>query len=126
MFKRVESKQLSQKINHDMTANVRSFHINDPVIVKNFSNTGKKWLQGHIIKAVGPLSYVIKLNDGHIFQRHVDHLQKCTSPNNKADFVNDSAQDFSDVAFPDTEQRLVDQQHRYPQQDRCPPNWYRP
>jgi len=115
MLKRVESKQLSQKINHNTTANVRSFHINDPVIVKNFSNTGKKWLQGHIIKAVGPLSYVIKLNDGRIFRCHVDHLRKCTSPSNKADFVNDSAQDFSDVAFPDTERTLVDWQHRNPQ-----------
>ena len=126
MLKRVESKQLSQKINHDTTANVRSFCINDPVIVKNFSNTGKKWLQGHIIKAVGPLSYVIKLNDGRIFRRHVDHLRKCTSPSNNADFVNDSVQDFSDVAFPDTEQTLVDQQHRYPQRDRRPPDRYRP
>ena len=131
ILQRVESKQLSQKINHDTTAKVRSFLINDPVLVKNFNNTGKKWLQGHIIKVVGPLSYVIKLTDGRIFRHHVDHLRKSTSPNNKSDITNDPVQDFSDVVFPDTDndlenERVVNQQHRYPQRDRRPPDWYRP
>ena len=64
----------SQKLNHDNTANVRSFRIDAPVLVKNFNSTGKKWLRGHIIKS---LSYLIKLSDGRIFRRHVDHLRKC-------------------------------------------------
>ena len=87
---RVESNQLSQKIYHDTTAKVRPFFINDPVLVMNFSKSGAKWLQGHVIKVVGPLSYVIKLKDGHIFRRHVDHLCKCTFTEEQPAIANES------------------------------------
>ena len=30
---------------------------------------------GVIIKQLGPLSYFIKLDDGHLWKRHVDHLK---------------------------------------------------
>ena len=41
----VENKQLPQKINHGTTANVRFFTIMiQYYIVKNFNNTGQKWL----------------------------------------------------------------------------------
>ena len=72
--RRVENKQLAQKINHDTSTSTRTFVTNDPVLIKNFNNTGPKWLQGHIIQPVGPLSYLVKLTDGRIFRRHVDHL----------------------------------------------------
>ena len=45
----------------------RTFVANDPVLIKNFNNTRPKWLQGHIIKPVLPLSYLVKLIDGCIF-----------------------------------------------------------
>ena len=123
ILQRVENKQLSQKINHDTTADVRSFYNDDPVLVKNFTNTGKKWLQGHIIKSVGPLSYLIKLNDGRIFRRHVDHLRKCfISPDENSD-VSDSIPDFSDVSFPDNTDSNM---RRYPERVRRPPDRYRP
>ena len=70
--RRVENKQLAQKINHDTSTSTRTFVTNDPVLIKNFNNTGPKWLQGHIIQPVGPLSYLVKLTDGRIFRRHVD------------------------------------------------------
>ena len=123
---RVESKQLSQKLNHDTTANVRSFQIDDPVLVKNFNSTGKKWLRGHIIKSVGPLSYLIKLNDGRIFRRHVDHLRKCFISQDQNPVVSDSIPDFSDVSFPDQVTQNDTDQRRYPQRDRHPPDRYRP
>ena len=99
----VERNQLSQKIYHDTTAKVRPFVMNYPVLVKNFSISGAKWLQSHVIKAVGPLSYVIKLKDGHIFCRHVDHLRKCTFTEEQLTIANESAHDFSDVVFPNAE-----------------------
>ena len=76
-----------------------------------------KWLQGHILKSVGPLSYLIKLNDGRIFRRHVDHLQECFIQQTPDYAITDSIPVFSDVSFPD---------HRYPQRDRRPPDRYRP
>ena len=124
---RVESKQFSQKLNHDNTANVRSFRIDAPVLVKNFNSTGKKWLCGHIIKSVGPLSYLIKLSDGRIFRHHVDHLRKCFISQDQNSVASDSIPDFSDVSFPDqATQNDTDDQRRYPQRDRHPPDRYRP
>ena len=125
ILQRVESKQLSQKINHDTTANVRSFLSDDPVLVKNFNNTGQKWLQGHIIKPVGPLSYLIKLKDGHIFLRHIDQLQKCSIPQDQNSVISDLIPDFSDVSFSDQVTPDSDQ-CQYPQRDRHPPERYRP
>ena len=36
------------------------------------------WIPGTIIKARGPLSYMIELETGQIVRRHVDHLQSRT------------------------------------------------
>ena len=60
------SMQLSKKFSNSKFLN--HFH--------NLNNSGQKWLHGHILKPVRPLSYTVKLNDGHIFQRHINHLQK--------------------------------------------------
>ena len=45
--RRVENKQLAQKNNHDTSTSTRTFVVNDPVLIKNFNNTGQKWLQSH-------------------------------------------------------------------------------
>ena len=41
--------------------------------MKNFP-TGDNWLQGTIVKVSGPLSFQVKLQDGRIVRRHVDHI----------------------------------------------------
>ena len=95
---------------------------------ENFNNTGQKWLQGHIIKPVGPLSYLIKLKDSRIFRRHVDHLRKCFISQDQTLLLSDSIPDFSDVNFPDqvTRDDPDSDQRRYPQRDRRLPERYRP
>lgn len=60
------SMQLSEKFSNSKFLN--HFH--------KLNNSGQKQLHGHILKPVRPLSYAVKLNDGHIFQRHINHLQK--------------------------------------------------
>ena len=92
------------------------------------SSTGKKWLQGHIVKSVGPLSYLIKLNDGRIFRRHIDHLRKSFIPTMPNSVPSDLIPDFSDVNFPDqlTQNNTDSNLRRYPQRDRRPPDRYRP
>ena len=85
-------------MNHDGTADIRLLQTDDPVLVKNFNNTGKNGFKvTYIIKSIGPLSYLIKLNDGCIFHHDINHLQKSyilTMPN----FCSPN---FSDVNFPD-------------------------
>ena len=58
--------------------------------MKNFP-TGDNWLQGTIVKVSGPLSFQVKLQDGRIVWRHVDHIIQCSpqmpdEPNN--DWIN--------------------------------------
>ena len=43
------------------------------MLAKNFSS-GSKWLTGVIEAVLGPLSYLIKLDDGRTIKRHIDHL----------------------------------------------------
>ena len=58
---------------------VRQFSENDNVFVRNFS--GKpSWVPGTILKVTGPLSYVIKLQDGKTVRRHVDHVRSREIP----------------------------------------------
>ena len=110
-------------MNHDASTSTRTFLANDPVLIKNFNNTGPKWLQGHIIQPVGPLSYLVKLADGRIFRRHVDHLQKSSiSSNTIPDMV---PEDYSDVVFSDQVTQNDTTTRRYPVRNRRPPERYR-
>ena len=122
--RRVENKQLAQKINHDTSTSTRTFVTNDPILIKNFNNTGPKWLQSHIVQPVGPLSYLVKLTDGRIFRRHVDHLQKSSITSNTIPGA--VPEDYFDVVFPDQVTQNNNDTHRYPIRDRQPPERYRP
>jgi RNase H-like domain found in reverse transcriptase/Reverse transcriptase (RNA-dependent DNA polymerase)/Integrase zinc binding domain/Integrase core domain len=51
----------------------RQFHPNEPVWVQTFSKSQPKWSMGTVIKAVGPVSYQVRVND-RIMKRHVDHI----------------------------------------------------
>ena len=74
--RRVELKQQQQKTGHDLHAKGRSFNIGDFVFVRNLppSNT-PTWLPGKIVRAHGPLSYLIELEDSRQIRRHVDHIR---------------------------------------------------
>jgi len=119
--------------NHDMTSNTRQFSPNDLVLVKNLNTTGQKWIPGCIIEQAGPLSYIVKLEDGKTFRCHVDHLVNhfvCASPSINHKTLPDLAQDYSDFTFTSSESTTETvsewQQHRYPVWDRHPPDRYRP
>ena len=51
---------------------------------------GARWLPGILKEANGPVSFTVELEDGHIVQRHSDHLCSCT------DISREEEQDFSD------------------------------
>ena len=70
---KMQHKQQSQKHYHDKRSQQRIFEVGDRVNVKNFP-TGDNWLQGTIVKVSGPLSFQVKLQDGRIVRRHVDHI----------------------------------------------------
>lgn len=41
--------------------------------VRNFA-TGDNWLPGSIVESLGPLSFRVKLVDGRLVRRHIDHI----------------------------------------------------
>ena len=72
---RVTNKQQSQKNNHDSHATKRHLTNGDTVFVHDFS-TGKNWLPGTVTQSKGPLPFLIKLVDGRVIRRHIDHIQE--------------------------------------------------
>ena len=69
----VLDQQAHQKSNHDKNCKERQFTEGELVLAKNFSS-GPKWFTGVIEAVLRPLSYLIKLEDGRIIKRHIDHL----------------------------------------------------
>ena len=67
-----------QKLNHDKSTKPRAFNLNDPVFVRNHQGN-PVWIEGIVAEITGPLSYKIKLNDGSVIRRHVDHIRICHS-----------------------------------------------
>ena len=60
----------------------RTLYMGDPVRIVNFSKSAKnqdKWLAGVVIDKLGPLTYLITLDDGRIFRRHIDHIRLSTN-----------------------------------------------
>ena len=50
------------------------FSSGDTVLVRNFP-VKQGWLCGTVLKAVGPVSFLISFNNGKIVKRHQDHLR---------------------------------------------------
>ena len=77
---KVESKQATQKCNHDNHTNLRIFKIGDTVFVRNFTNR-PTWISGNTKEKRGQLSYDAPLSDGRIVKKHVDQIRnrsECT------------------------------------------------
>ena len=52
----------------------------DPVRIITFSkHTKDKWLAGMVTDKHGPCTYLITLDDGRIFKRHLDHIRLRTN-----------------------------------------------
>ena len=84
----VQNQQIQQQLNHDVHSKGRKFQISDIVFVENFGH-GSKWLAGIIEEIRGPLTYMVKLSDGRLVKRHVDHIrnQTSTEPSNLQDVI---------------------------------------
>ena len=70
----VVRRQVTQKENHDGKRELRTFEIDGEVYAQNFA-LGSKWVPGTICAIDGPVSYVVRLEDGRIWRRHIDQLR---------------------------------------------------
>ena len=73
---RVSNKQAVQVENYSKRPREVSLATKSPVMVKNYSQYGAKWIPGEICRQTGPLSYQCRLNDGRIVKRHQDQLHE--------------------------------------------------
>ena len=71
---RVECKQLSQKSSHDGSAKERSFKPQDKVYVRE-AGVNSPWIPGMIESKQGFVHYEVRLEDGRLVKRHIDHVQ---------------------------------------------------
>ena len=75
---RVHANQFRQKMAHDQRTRNRSFELGDTVFIKNFAD-GPTWLPGVVTALHGLLTYDVKLGDGRVVRRHIDHVQSRAS-----------------------------------------------
>ncbi len=73
----VEKKQQQQKEVHDTNSRQRTFIEGEEVYVRKFNNSGQdSWREAVVEKITGPVSVQVKLSDGRIWRRHVDHVRR--------------------------------------------------
>ncbi|XP_058827953.1 uncharacterized protein K02A2.6-like [Topomyia yanbarensis] len=60
--------------NRERNIAVRDFGVDDRVSARDFLSSSK-WQFGTVMERVGKLHYIVKLDDGRIWKRHVDQLQ---------------------------------------------------
>ena len=95
--------QERQKTNHDHHAKERSLVEGDAVFVKNFG-AGPAWLAGSIVDTLGSLSLQVKLTDGRVVRRHIDHVRVRFTPLH--DEVLEEEDDYFSQADPEEQQPL--------------------
>ena len=74
LHKRVLMKQGYEMQRHNVHAKDRVFYAGDPVWAVNFQGS-PKWMPGVLEQQLGPVSYVVRLQDGRLWRRHQDHLK---------------------------------------------------
>lgn len=74
---KVRAEQCKQKEQHDTRAKDSKFEVDDPVFLRDVVKG--IWLPGVITGRTGPVSYIVKLEDGRTLKHHQDHLRICTS-----------------------------------------------
>ena len=65
--------QTKQKQSHDQHSKLRNFKPDDTVWIRDFHGTDK-WRSGIVIECLGPVSYMVEVQDGSVHKRHVDHI----------------------------------------------------
>lgn len=71
---KVTFKQAAQKLQHDRRAKARDLQIGQQVMARNF-RPGPSYVPGEVVAKCGPLSCSVRVGDGMVWRRHVDHLK---------------------------------------------------
>ena len=72
---KVMDSQAKQKATHDVHAKFREFYPGDRVLAKDLRKEDT-WWPGSVAEGSGPRTYVVVLNDGGVWKRHIDHVRR--------------------------------------------------
>ena len=72
---KVMDAQSKQKATHDVHSKFREFYPGDRILVKDLRKVDT-WWPGSVAERSGPKSYVVVLDDGRVWKRHVDHVRR--------------------------------------------------
>ena len=72
--KAVCAEQAKQKSHYDSHSKSREYFVGQNVQAHNF-RTGSRWVAGVIVERLGPLTYLVQVDSGVFWRRHVDHLR---------------------------------------------------
>ena len=70
----VRDQQDRQQRHHDQHSRTRGFSVGTSVWARNFRD-GSCWVKAVIADQLGPVSYLVQLENGDYWRRHVDHLR---------------------------------------------------
>ena len=70
----VSTKQSTQVSHHDQHAKQRQFSLKEKAMVKNF-RSGPTWVPGIIVAQLAPVTFLIEVQDGLKWKRHIDHIK---------------------------------------------------
>ena len=72
--RKVNEKQAEQVASHDQHAKKRNLVVGQEVMARNLL-PGSKWVPGVIIQQLGPLTFLVQVELGATWRRHIDHLR---------------------------------------------------
>ena len=72
---KVMDSQAKQKAAHDVHVKFREFYPGDRILVKDLRRENT-WWPGSVAERSGPKSYVVVLDDGRVWKRHLDHIRR--------------------------------------------------
>lgn len=70
----VQQKQERQRAGQHKRAKERTVTVGEQVYVRTLP-TGTSWIPGVVREQRGPKSYLVELNNGCVFRRHIDHIR---------------------------------------------------
>ena len=75
LLERVEGRQAQQTKYHNQHCKRRELAVGTAVWARNWRE-GPAWVRGHIRETTGPVSFLVELEDGELWRRHIDHLRE--------------------------------------------------
>ena len=129
----VQQQQERQKDDHDQKASHRTFMVEERVYCLNHRCGSPKWLPGVISSVQGPVTVLVKLEDGKESRYQIDHIRSRNddATDGRTETIMSQEQDVEDVGsldpnMPPVPEKLADAQFLPPQpQPRADPD-YRP